>query len=198
MTGHSACWIYLLAQVTTSQCADWYGAFATCCASLALRIPVPWYSGHRMLDLLTSSGNHRIARIGTVLSLPAVLAYPCACPHLGGAQRMLDLLTSSGNHRSVRIGTMLSLPAVLAYPCACPHLGSAQCMLDLLTSSGNHRSAQVYYRSERGHMRARALRCIGMAVTAFGGPAVFAERRFRHPLCRLPARSLVLHMPAPW
>ena len=158
MTGHSACWIYLLAQVTTSQCADWYGAFATCCASLALRIPEPWYSGHRMLDLLTSSGNHRIARIGT----------------------------------------MLSLPAVLAYPCACPHLGSAQCMLDLLTSSGNHRSAQVYYRSERGHMRARALRCIGMAVTAFGGPAVFAERRFRHPLCRLPARSLVLHMPAPW
>ena len=31
-------------------------------------------------------------------------------------------------------------------------------------------------------MRALALRCIGMAVTAFGGPAVSAERRFRHPL----------------
>ena len=73
---------------------------------------------------------------------------------------MLDLLTSSGNHRIARIGTVLSLPAVLAYPCACPHLGGAQRMLDLLTSSGNHRSAQVYYRSERGHMRARALRWV--------------------------------------
>jgi hypothetical protein len=100
----------------------------------------------RMLDPLTSSGNLRSARIGTALSLPAVLAYPCTCPHLGSAQHMLDLLTSSGNHRNARIGTALSLPAVLAYPCACLHLGSAQRMLDLLTSLGNHRSAQVYYR----------------------------------------------------
>ena len=42
----------------------------------------------RMLDLLTSSGNLRSARIGTALSLPAVLAYPCTRPHLGGAQHM--------------------------------------------------------------------------------------------------------------
>ena len=56
-----------------------------------------------MLDLLTSSGNRRSARIGTAPSLPAVLAYPCACLHLGSAQRMLDLLTSLGNHRSAQV-----------------------------------------------------------------------------------------------
>jgi hypothetical protein len=96
-----------------------------------------------MLDLLTSSGNLRSARIGTALSLPAVLAYPCTCPHLGGAQHMLDLLTSSGNRRSARVGTAFSLPAVLAYTCTCPHLGGAQHMLDLLTSPGNLRSARI-------------------------------------------------------
>jgi hypothetical protein len=96
-----------------------------------------------MLDLLTSSGNLRSARIGTALSLPAVLAYPCAYPHLGSAQRMLDLLTSSGSRRSARVGTAFSLPAVLAYTCTCPHLGGAQHMLDLLTSPGNLRSARI-------------------------------------------------------
>ena len=33
---------FTLAQVTTPQCADWYGSLATCYARLTLRMPAPW------------------------------------------------------------------------------------------------------------------------------------------------------------
>ena len=110
---------------------------AACHPSLRhyLYYPAGSYRGER-------AGNHRSARIGTALSLPAMLAYPFAFPHLGSAQCMLDLLTSSGNRRSARIATAHSLPAVQAYPCACPYHGSTQRMLHLLAGSGNHRSAR--------------------------------------------------------
>ena len=61
---HSACWIYyILAQVTTPQCADWYGSLATCYARLTLHMPAPWpVHSACWFYFYTSSGNHTAVR----------------------------------------------------------------------------------------------------------------------------------------
>jgi hypothetical protein len=126
MVVHSACCICLLAQVTIAVCADWRDALATCCCSLALRMPAPWTVHSACRTSTASPGNHRSARIGTALPLPYASLPLCACTHLGQCTVHVELLTSSGNRRSARIGTALSLPAMLAYSCACLHLGQCR------------------------------------------------------------------------
>ena len=82
----------------------------------------------------TSSGNHRNARVGTALSLPDMLAYPCAHARtLAGAQCMLNETMPAQVTTAVSAdwyGALATCISGLAR--ACPHHGSARRMLNYL------------------------------------------------------------------